>query len=82
VRVDYWSSCDVGETNYTVRINNGGNVQIVTGTFTGEGDFGGAGSGVTVATFTRSGGSAATAVHTAIAPAADKGLAGSRGNKP
>jgi uncharacterized protein YfaP (DUF2135 family) len=53
VRVDYWSSCGVGRSNYTVRVNNGGSVQIVTGSFTGEGDSGGAGSGRTVATFER-----------------------------
>jgi uncharacterized protein YfaP (DUF2135 family) len=59
VRVDYWSSCDVGRTNYTVRVNNGGSVQIVTGSFTGSGDFGGRGSGGTVATFERSSGPSA-----------------------
>jgi hypothetical protein len=51
--VDYWDSCDAERTNYTVRINNGGNVQIVTGFFTGPGDQGGRGDGRTVATFQR-----------------------------
>ena len=42
VRVDYWSACDVAATNYTVLVNNGGNVEIFTGRFTGGGDRGGA----------------------------------------
>jgi hypothetical protein len=53
VRVDYWRSCDVAETNYTVRINNGGTVQIFTGSFTGPGDQGGAGSGRLITSFER-----------------------------
>ncbi len=53
VRVDYWDSCAAAQTNYTVRINNGDNPQIVTGSFTGTGDQGGSGSGRTVATFER-----------------------------
>ena len=53
VRVDYWSSCGVAQTNYTVRINNGGTVQIFTGSFTGAGDSGGQGSGRLIATFER-----------------------------
>jgi hypothetical protein len=56
VRVDYWSSCDVARTDYTVRVNNGGSVQLVSGFFTGSGDFGGAGDGQTVATFERTSG--------------------------
>lgn len=58
VRVDYWSSCDVQRTNYTVRVNNGGAVQLITGFFTGSGDAGGAGSGREVATFERTSGPA------------------------
>ncbi len=53
VRVDYWSSCGVSRTNFTVRINSVGTVQIATGSFTGPGDQGGLGSGRTVATFER-----------------------------
>jgi uncharacterized protein YfaP (DUF2135 family) len=53
VRVDYWSSCNAAQTNYTVLVNNGGSVQVVNGNFTGGGDRGGAGSGRTVATFER-----------------------------
>jgi uncharacterized protein YfaP (DUF2135 family) len=69
VRVDYWSSCGVGRTDYTVRVNNGGSVQVVTGFFTGSGDQGGPGSGRTVATFERTSG---TSVITGIeAPSAD-----------
>jgi hypothetical protein len=53
VRVDYWSSCDAPETNYTVVIHNGGETDIHYGTFSGGGDQGGLGSGVEIATFTR-----------------------------
>ncbi len=53
VRVDYWDNCGVAQTNYTVRINDGGTPQIVTGSFTGAGDQGGLGSGRTVASFDR-----------------------------
>jgi hypothetical protein len=61
VRVDYWDSCAVAQTNFTVRINNvGGNPQLVTGSFTGLGDQGGLGSGRTVATFDRQTGPTAT----------------------
>lgn len=56
VRVDYWSSCDVSRTNYTVRVNNGGAVAIYSGSFTGTGDGGSAGSGRTIATFERTSG--------------------------
>ncbi|MBZ0270010.1 hypothetical protein K8I85_17805 [bacterium] len=55
VRVDYWSACQASETNYTVLINNGGDVSISHGTFTGPGDNGGAGSGVLIGTFTFTG---------------------------
>ena len=53
VRVDHWSNCDASSTNYVVRVINGTSSQTFTGTFTGGGDFGGAGSGVTITTFTR-----------------------------
>ncbi len=56
VRVDYWSSCGVGQTNYVVTVRNGGTAQTFTGTFTGSGDAGGAGSGRTIATFSRGAG--------------------------
>jgi hypothetical protein len=62
VRVDYWSACGVSRTNYTVRVNNGGSVQIVSGFFTGSGDAGGLGSGRTVTTFERTSGPAAVTV--------------------
>ena len=55
VRVDYWSACEASETHYTVLINNGGDVSITHGTFTGSGDNGGAGSGVLIGTFTYTG---------------------------
>jgi hypothetical protein len=53
VRVDYWSDCGVSRTDFTVLINNGGQVSIYDGSFTGSGDNGGVGSGVEIATFTR-----------------------------
>jgi len=53
VRVDHWSSCNASSTNYVVRVTNGTSGQTFTGTFTGGGDFGGAGSGITITTFTR-----------------------------
>jgi hypothetical protein len=58
VRVDYWSSCGVSETNYTVLVNNGGDVQIFSGTFTGSGDNGGLGSGTEIVVFERTTGPA------------------------
>ena len=53
VRVDYWSSCGNSSTNYVVRVINGSSSQTFTGTFTGAGTQGGAGSGTTVTTFDR-----------------------------
>jgi hypothetical protein len=53
VRVDYWSSCSVSQTNYTVRVNNGGSVQVFSGSFSGPGDQGGAGSGRPITVFER-----------------------------
>jgi uncharacterized protein YfaP (DUF2135 family) len=53
VRVDYWSACSASSTNYTVTANVAGQpLRVQNGTFTGEGDFGGAGSGTTIWTFT------------------------------
>jgi hypothetical protein len=51
VRVDYWDSCGVGRTNYLVTVRNGLSVQTLSAFFTGAGDHGGAGSGVTIGTF-------------------------------
>ena len=56
VRVDYWSSCGVARTDYTVLVNNGGEVEIFSGFFTGAGDNGGLGSGVEITTFERTSG--------------------------
>ena len=53
VRVDHWSNCGASSTNYTVRVISGTSSQTFTGTFTGSGDAGGAGSGVTITSFTR-----------------------------
>lgn len=62
VRVDYWDACGALETNYIVTVSlrpgvpsipglPGSGVQIYTGTFTGPGDQGGAGSGRTITNF-------------------------------
>ncbi|MBW7933863.1 MAG: hypothetical protein H3C62_09685 [Gemmatimonadaceae bacterium] len=52
LRVDYWSSCGAPATNYTVTINlRGLPPKIFTGTLTGSGSNGGAGSGKTIAVF-------------------------------
>jgi len=51
VRLDYWSSCGVGSTNYVVTVNRGGIVSTFRGTFTGSGTRGGFGSGRHITTF-------------------------------
>lgn len=61
VRVDYWSSCGATETNLTVLIHNEGGVNLFHGRFDGGGDAGGHGSGVQIATFTRTTGPIAPA---------------------
>ena len=53
VRVNYWSDCGVQRTNWTLRVNNGGAVQLITGTFVGRGNGGALGAGQVVATFER-----------------------------
>jgi hypothetical protein len=53
VRVDYWANCEASQTNYTVVIHNQDDTDIFYGTFSGPGDQGGFGSGVEIATFTR-----------------------------
>lgn len=58
VRVNYWSNCGVQRTNWTVRVNNGGAVQLITGTFTGPGNRGALGAGQVVASFERTSGPA------------------------
>lgn len=53
VRVDYWSSCSLAKTNYVVTVRVSGQpTRTYTGSFTGSGDSGGAGSGTTITTFT------------------------------
>lgn len=53
VRVDYWSACSVSATNYVVTANVSGQAtRVQNGQFTGAGDFGGAGSGTAIWTFT------------------------------
>ena len=53
VRVDFFDSCDVtAETHYTVTVRRKGRPTLTySGSFTGTGDAGGAGSGVLVTTF-------------------------------
>lgn len=63
VRLEYWSSCNVPETNYVVTVSlrpgtpvipgtPGAEVQTFTGSFTGDGTGGGAGSGRFITRFT------------------------------
>ncbi len=52
VRVDYWDSCAVSQTNWVVTVQVQGKApQTFSGSFTGLGDAGGAGSGVQVTQF-------------------------------
>ncbi len=53
VRVNYWSSCGVQATNYTIRVNNGGESRVFSGTFTGSGGRGGRGAGREIVSFER-----------------------------
>ena len=68
VRVDYWSSCGVASTDYTVVVNNGGSREVFSGTFVGDGDGGGAGSGVEITSFVRTTGPAAISQGGASGP--------------
>jgi hypothetical protein len=68
VRVDYWSNCGVESTDYTVLVNNGGNVEVFSGTFEGSGDGGGAGSGIDITTFERTTGPAPASTPRAPRP--------------
>jgi hypothetical protein len=56
VRLDYWSGCGVGSTNFVVTVNNGGSTNLFTGNFTGQGDMGDRGSGRLITTFNRGSG--------------------------
>jgi hypothetical protein len=54
VRVDYWSACSAASTDYVVTVHvQGQEPQVFTGTFTGSGDSGGAGSGDEITRFTK-----------------------------
>ena len=68
VRVDYWSACNVSQTRYTVLMNNGGEITIRHGTFHGDGDNGGLGSGEEIGTFTRTTGPSAAAFRNRPTP--------------
>ena len=51
VRLDYWDACGAAATNYVVTIRVEGHaIEIFQGQFTGTGDQGGAGAGVTIGT--------------------------------
>jgi hypothetical protein len=53
VRVDYWSGCDAERSDYVVTVRvKGREPQTFSGSFTGAGDQGGAGSGVEITRFT------------------------------
>lgn len=72
VRVDYWDSCGVAQTNFTVRINSG-TVQLFSGSFTGLGEHGGRGSGRLITTFERLTGPAAAAFTDLLGLSGPKG---------
>jgi hypothetical protein len=56
VLVDYYSGCEVEQTNYVVTVQlPGQQPQVFNGVFTGDGDRGGAGSGELITTFTIAG---------------------------
>jgi hypothetical protein len=53
VRVDYWDSCSVPQTDYVVTVQRKGHApETFTGSFTGTGDQGGLGDGTQITTFT------------------------------
>jgi hypothetical protein len=53
VRVDYWDSCTVAQSDYVVTIQRKGHPpETFTGSFTGVGDHGGLGDGTQITTFT------------------------------
>jgi hypothetical protein len=53
VRVDYWDSCTVTQSDYVVTVQRKGQpVQTFSGSFTGAGDQGASGSGTEITTFT------------------------------
>ena len=68
VRVDYWASCGVSQTDYAVVVNSGGSSQVFSGTFSGDGDLGAAGAGQLITTFTVTGGASAPADFGFTAP--------------
>lgn len=85
VRVDYWKSCGVAQTNYVVTVKNGVVTTTYTGTFTGSGDGGGRGSGRTITTFSHAASinsgpvtAPATAMPIFVAPEKLRQNAGSR----
>lgn len=52
VRVDYYKSCGVAQSDYVVTVQRKGHApETFTGSFTGTGDLGGAGSGTQITTF-------------------------------
>ncbi|WP_419164545.1 leishmanolysin-related zinc metalloendopeptidase [Candidatus Palauibacter sp.] len=51
VRVNHWSNCGAGLTNYVVRVIASEHSEVHTGSFTGRGNGGGRGSGITMTTF-------------------------------
>jgi len=53
VRVDYYDDCSVAKSDYVVTVQRKGHAsQTFTGSFSGAGDLGGAGSGTQITTFT------------------------------
>ncbi|MDH4042953.1 MAG: hypothetical protein OEW06_00695 [Gemmatimonadota bacterium] len=54
VRLDHWDSCGAEQTDYVVTVwVKGRDPQTFSGSFTGDGEHGGAGDGIEITTFTR-----------------------------
>jgi len=54
VRLDHWDACGAESTDYVVTVwVKGRDPEVFPGTFTGEGEHGGLGDGIEIATFTR-----------------------------
>jgi hypothetical protein len=62
ILVDYWSACDQAATDFTVSVNAADQApQVMSGNFTGGGDFGGEGAGIPITTLLVGSGVAAIA---------------------
>ena len=68
VRVNHWTSCDVPETNYIVRVDYRGETSTFSGKFTGDGERGGRGAGEVITIFTTPGAAPPPAAVTELPP--------------